>query len=179
MKIAWKSFALGFGLSTIACAGFTVWLLREIDQVSQRWVLPRASFTDMGDAYPGAGYVHFTGSIGGRESMAYPYNLFQGRCFQDEGVCRTESVQKIGPNQLSDIDTTTFKIAKWTPDIIVAESGEDSPMCVTITLNIRRAAKTVEYIRSPKSPLPNSEMCKAIKLSTRVWEITEPPGTGS
>ena len=176
--MSWRSFALGFVAAAIGCAAFMTWTLRRPDLASQHWVLPSASFVDIGEVQPGSGYLMFAGSLGPRDSISSAYNIFQGVCNQAEGVCRTASVQRLGYNQLSDIDQSSFGIVKWTPDLIVAESGENSPLCVTITLNIRRIDEAVEYVRTPKSPSPDRGRCQSLKQETQVWKIINPPPRG-
>lgn len=179
MAVRWSSFALGFTVAAVATGAAGAWLVKRTVEVGEEWVLPRRYFADTGDLPRGNGSVLFSGSIGGKESMAYPYNIFQGRCDQVDRECRTEAVQKIGDQQLSSIDTSTFRVTTWTPDLIVAESGENSPMCVTISLRIRRPEKVVEYIRSPKPRTPDAELCQAVERRTMVWTIEEPPGRRS
>ena len=171
MNISWKSVVLGVGLSTLVFVTVGAWSLRAVERDSQHWVLPSPVFMDL----PDNGYVAFSGTIGGKEAIATPFNIFQGQCVQSEGVCRTQSVQKIGPNQLGSIDVTTFTIVKWTPDLIIAETGEDGPICVNISLQIRRGQEQVEYLRSPRSPLPKGELCAALEPGTKVWLIGAAP----
>jgi hypothetical protein len=172
----WKGFGGGFVAGTAVSALVGGWAVVQSLKAGEDWTLPPRSFRAYGDVANGAGRVLFTGSIGGPEATAKPYNIFQGWCDQAELTCETQSVSKIGPGQLSSIDTSTYRITKWTPDLIIAESGDDWPVCVSIALHIRPPDKLVEYVRSPRAGVQQSELCRSTERRTVVWTIGDPPG---
>ena len=169
----YKSFIAGFGAALIVSTGLSVWLYHQIEMANEHLILPEKRFTFL----PDQGVIIFNGSIGGREKMANPDNIYQGYCEKAAGTCETQDVQRIGVNQIGSINSDTYRITKWTPNLIVAESAGDYPVCVDIKLNIRPKEETIEYVRSPKSPVPDSELCRALERRTMVWTIEDPPSS--
>lgn len=169
----WKSFGLGFAFALVVSVVGFGWLANEISKVPL--TLPPAMYFETKNNEPGQGYLHFEGSIGGVEPTANPENIFSGSCIEASGICETQDVKMIGPNQLGSINTDRYRITKWSPDLVVAESASQSPECVTITLNIRRKKQIVEYVRSPKTPMPDNEPCEMVEKRTIIWTVGDPP----
>ena len=124
----WKSFSLGFLLAVVlSIVGFG-WLTNEISKVPM--TLPPKMYFETNNRVPGEGYLHFEGSIGGIEPIANPENIFSGSCIEASSICRTQDVKMIGANQLGPINTDTYRITTWSPDVVVAESANQGPECV-------------------------------------------------
>lgn len=171
----WRNFSAGFAAATVLAAGAGTWAIVRAEDATAKMGFPRRTFFDLGATNPGNGYIRASGALGGPESISSPNNIFQLTCRQERKVCTTESIAQIGSNQIGDIDTTTFAITKWEPDLVEADSGENSPECVTIKLVIHRRDKLVEYVRSPKSGPHRAGLCLAIQRRTIVWQLLEPP----
>ena len=171
----WKSFGLGFLLAIVMSTVGFGWLINEISKIPI--TLPPKMFFETKNKAPGQGYIHFEGSIGGVEPTANPENIFSGSCSEASNICETQDVKMIGPNHLGSMNADTYQITKWSPDLVVAESATQSPECVIITLNIRRKDQVVEYVRSPKAPMPDTEFCDMVEKRTIVWTVGDPPSS--
>jgi hypothetical protein len=159
---------LGFAAAIVIALAGGIWLLREIDKADI--LMGSKTYFDLGETQPGHGYVSFEGALGGAE-MAFPNNIFKATCVQERAVCETADLHQIRSSQVSGINTDTYQITKWTPDLIEAVSSPEIPVCVKITLVIHRKQEYVEYVRAPRDN--DSELCKAIDKRTIGWTIVD------
>ena len=169
----WKSFALGFAAAALLFIGGGIWLLRKIDENNANIIMPPKTFFDAAETAPlRDGYIAFSGSLGGKEPIGAPSNIFYAECHQKRMVCDTIDIRQIGHNQMGELNKDSYSITKWTPDLVEAESS--SPLCVTVTLVIRRKSKVVEYIRASKENV-SAEFCKSVEKRTIVWTLEDSP----
>lgn len=170
MLNSWKTFIIGFLAATVIATTGAIWLTVRFE--NQPFRLPPKIFVDSGEVPSGKSYVHFEGTIGGDEPMANPDNIFAGTCRQERKTCETNDVAMLGPNHLGSINSDTYEITRWTPELIVAENG--FPECASIKLIILRIEKIVQYVRIPKNPPSNSALCKHTERRSITWTIGNP-----
>lgn len=159
-----SKFWAGFASATAIAIGLFVWFLasRESDIL-----FPTKNFFATKD------YVLFSGSIVG-EGHSTMNGTVAGTCDKSLGTCRIDSVNQIGPNQVSQIHSDTIQIKQWDNTTMLADSRSvTGPKCNYYEIRINFPNQDISYNRYPNS---KKGLCKQFEYKVFNWKIEDSYG---
>jgi hypothetical protein len=160
---------LGFVAGVVLTGSGALWLLEK--EADSPLVLPRKDYS--GQQLPnGQSWVFFSGAITGEE-VGYPNNFFRAHCSEADRECQIITMRQIGRNQIGEPDIETWQVVRWTPDLIVVSSQQNTPPlgCSRVILNILPRTEEVQYIREPINH--TSPECYNMDMRLFRWSINE------
>lgn len=157
-------FWAGFVSASVIALGLFGWFLttRESDII-----FPTKSFFATKD------YVLFSGSIVG-EGHVVTNGTIAGTCERETGTCRIDSVNQVGPNQVSQIHSDTIRIKQWDETTLMADSqSATGPKCNYYEIRINFPSQDIGYNRYP---LSKEGLCKDFEYKVFNWKIDDSYG---
>jgi hypothetical protein len=122
----------------------------------------------------GEGFVYISGTLSG-DGVAYKNNTVAISCYKDRMECLINSIEQIGPNQLSRLaDPISYPITKWDSYEIVATGLVTSMSCRKDTISIVRKSESVVWVEEPVNQ--SSAVCKNADTRILKWTIEDSPG---
>lgn len=119
-------------------------------------------------------YVYVAGTLTG-DGVGYENNTTAITCFRDRMECLTYSIQQIGANQVSRLDSPVmYPVIKWDAHEIVASGSADAFACRKLTISIARTSQTVVWVEEPINQ--GAAACKDSEMRVLKWTIEDPPG---
>ena len=121
----------------------------------------------------GEGFVYISGTLSG-DGVAYKNNTVAVSCYKDRMECLTNSIEQIGPNQVSRLaQPISHPITKWDSYEIVA-TGLVTPMsCRKDTISIVRKSESAVWVEEPVNQ--SSALCKNADTRILKWTIEDSP----
>jgi hypothetical protein len=122
----------------------------------------------------GEGFVSISGTLSG-DGVAYKNNTVAVSCYKDRMECLTNSIEQIGPNQVSRLaQPTSYPITKWDTYEIVATGLVTSMSCRKDTISIVRKSQSAVWVEEPINQ--SSAACKNADTRLLKFTIEDSPG---
>ena len=139
----------------------------------QQIVFAPKAYYDSAETALGDVYVYVAGTLAG-EGVFYKNNTVAVTCYKDQMECLIYSIDQIGANQLGRLDApTTYPVAKWAKDEVVASDAADAVNCRKDTISIVRQSHTVVWVQEPINQ--SAAACKDADTRLLKWTIDDPP----
>lgn len=126
---------------------------------------PTKVYADTGD------FVYITGRLAGT-GLAYKNNVQTITCYRERGECELQSIQQIGPHQISSLHpVTTLPITHWDDALITASDPQvvNQAVCIRLTINIERKREFALWVEQPTNQAAVS--CQHADTKTNKWTI--------
>jgi len=154
---------------------YTLWLVLLLvgcqgKQSDQQIMFATKAFFDSAQTSIGDGSVYIAGTLTG-PGIGYPNNTTAITCYLDRRECFTYSVEQIGPNQVSRLDSPMrYSVTKWDGHEVVATGAGD---CGKVTITIDRKSESALWVTEPVNQ--TRTQCKHANTKVLKWAVEDPP----